>query len=61
MAYQLLAVAMNQTDHLLYARMNLHSGSIVVNQCDQNDVEMFLHDGFSVRMQSCYECDADLK
>lgn len=55
MTYQLLVATMNQTDHSLCERMNLHSGAIIVNQCDRLGAEEWAHDGYAVRMLSFAE------
>ena len=52
MTYQLLVATMNQTDHSLCERMNLHADAIIVNQCDQFGAEEWTHDGYAVRMLS---------
>lgn len=52
MTYQLLVATMNQTNHSLCARMNLHSDAIIINQCDRLGAEEWAHDSFTVRMLS---------
>ena len=52
MTYQLLAATMNQNDHSLCERMNLHSDAVIVNQCDRFGAEEWTHNGHAVRMLS---------
>ena len=55
MTYQLLVATMNQTDHSLCGRMNLHCDALIVNQCDRCGAEEWMHDGYAVRMLSFAE------
>lgn len=52
MTYQLLVATINQTDHSLCERMNLHSDAIIINQCDRFGAEEWSHNGYAVRMLS---------
>lgn len=41
MKIQVLAAAMNQTDHSLLEKLNINTDVIVGNQCDRNEIEEF--------------------
>ena len=55
MTYQLLVATMNQKEHSLCKQMNLHSDTIIVNQCDRNETEEFEYNGSRIRMLSFCE------
>lgn len=55
MTFQLLIATMHQVDHSMCEQMNLHSGAIIVNQCDRNGAESFKFRGSDIQMLSFNE------
>lgn len=49
MTIQVLVAAMNQVDHSLPEKMNIHSDAIVGNQCDQNSIEEYEWEGHTIK------------
>lgn len=57
---QVLVAAMNQKDHSLLDKMNIHSDAIVGNQCETNKVEQFRYNGHDIVYYSFAECGVGL-
>ncbi len=49
MKIQVLAAAMNQSDHSLIEKMNIRTDAIIGNQCDRNSVEEFQINGHTIK------------
>ena len=49
MNVQVLVATMNQEDHSLPQKMRIQSDAIIGNQCDQNAVESFEWEGYSIK------------
>lgn len=49
MKIQVLAAAMNQSDHSLIEKMNIRTDAIIGNQCDRNSVEEFQVNGHNIK------------
>ncbi|MDO5558739.1 MAG: glycosyltransferase [Oscillospiraceae bacterium] len=48
MKLQVLISTMNQTDYSLLERMNIHTEAVVINQCNNNSVKQFKHNGKNI-------------
>ena len=55
MTLQVLVSTMYQEDHGLLDRMNIRTDAVVVNQCDRNEIERFVHGGNEILWISCRE------
>lgn len=55
MNVQVLIATMNQTDHSLLEKMNIHTDAIVGNQCDRNEIENFKYDDRCIKWLSFSE------
>ena len=55
MKIQTLIVTTGQTDHSLLEKMNVQTDTIVGNQCDRNEVEIFEYNGYGIRWISMCE------
>lgn len=52
MDLQVLVSTMHQVDHSLLEKMNISSDSIIINQCNRNEVENFQYCGFDIKFIS---------
>lgn len=55
MNLQILLSTMHQNDHSLLEKMNIQSDSIIINQCNKNEVERFTYKGFLINFLSLSE------
>lgn len=55
MTYQILVSTMMQSDRSILKKMNLHSDSIIINQCDKHGIDVFEHEGFKSTIYSFKE------
>lgn len=55
MKLEVLISTMHREDHLLLSEMHIASDAVVVNQCDRNEVEVFEHNGHTVKWLSLAE------
>lgn len=55
MTLQVLLSTMHQTDHSIIDKMNIKTDAIVINQCDRNESEEFIHNGNTIKYLSFAE------
>lgn len=55
MNLQVLLSTMNQSDHSIIDNVNIKTDAIVVNQCDRNEIEEFIHNGRTIKFLSFAE------
>ena len=48
MTLEVLVATMHQTDYTLLDSMSIQSSAVVVNQCDNNSVHVFSHNGYEI-------------
>lgn len=60
MEVQVLVATMNQKDYSLLEKMNIHSSTIVGNQCDRNCIEHFEYGQYQVTYLNFAECGVGL-